>query len=72
MNILDWLRLHHNKQYLPVRWAELTGIRIIDADGWRRADIEQPCDLEEFLRRIDSCTVQPTSWEDSERAAGVH
>lgn len=50
----------------PTEWAALSGIRIIDIDGWRspeEKDFSLPVTQEEFDGRVIRCTVQIVDWE---------
>lgn len=50
----------------PTEWATLSGIRIIDIDGWRppeEKDFSLPVTKEEFDQRIVRCMVQIVDWD---------
>ena len=59
MDLFHFLCLHTGKRYTPARWAELVGIAIIDADGWRGFDFRDTCDLPTFIQRAKVCTIGP-------------
>lgn len=60
---LDFLFQHHGKTYQPTKWAELLGVKICDPDGWRndKAKFDDPCNLDDFMRRLKSCTIAPAN-----------
>lgn len=50
----------------PTEWAALSGIRIIDIDGWRspeEKDFSLPVTKEEYDQRVIRCTVQIVDWD---------
>jgi hypothetical protein len=51
------------KKRLPEDWEKLTGIEVIDPDGWDRAnfghDWEVPLTIREFLDKCDVSTIRP-------------
>jgi len=51
--------LAHEFCFVPEHWERVTGIRIIDPDGWRgKAVWEHPVTRELFLRRAAESTAQ--------------
>lgn len=61
MNILDFLLRYNSQHHKPEDWARYLNIKIIDPDGWRgkyAPSFDEPCSLDEFVRRISSCTIQ--------------
>lgn len=42
----------------PSVWVELTGIEVIDADGWADGTWENPITIREFLERCETSTIR--------------
>ena len=44
----------------PEEWEEISGIRVVDPDGWRRdgASFDEPCTQAQFRKRCGESTVQ--------------
>lgn len=44
----------------PEQWCEVTGVEILDPDGWRMdgQHFEEPIGFEEFERRLVYCTIR--------------
>jgi hypothetical protein len=49
-------------KFSPAEWCELTGIEVIDPDGWDRkgdfdADWAKPIDFQTFIAKCDNSTT---------------
>jgi len=42
----------------PSEWVELTGIEVIDADGWALGTWETPITFNEFIDKTNSSTIR--------------
>ncbi len=49
-----------NAKKIPTEWEKITGIRILDPDGWRQdnKDWWEPIDEEEWEKRMMQSTIQ--------------
>lgn len=57
------------------KWCEELGVRILDADGFERADFERELTEEEFAQGIATCTIHFSAefreWFESREERGA-
>ena len=55
---------------MPKVWCQLTGIEIIDADGWNRQDFDadwrKPLNFKEFIEKVHKSTTTLSHYSDAQ------
>lgn len=62
MELFNFLCEHVEQRHPPAKWAELCGIVILDADGWRKHRFDNfadPITLPDFIQRAKISTIAP-------------